>query len=134
MEQTTMNLRPDYSRIAAELNSAALTRKLEEMTQRTPPRKRKRLADVLGPYTEKLLELHGQGWTYRELAAELRTSGLPVSVGSLREHLVGKIRKRKPGGKNAGQKARAGAAPVAPRNTPPVLAQSLPPRSGEVRR
>ena len=129
-----MNLRPDYSRIAAELNGAAFNRKLEELTQRTPPRKRKRLADVLGPYTEKLLKLHGQGWTYRELAAELRTSGLPVSVGSLREHLAGKVRKRKPLGKNAGQKTRTGSASGAPRNAPPVPDPPPPPRSNEVRR
>jgi hypothetical protein len=104
MEQTTMNLRPDYSRIAAELNSAALNKKLEEMTQRVPTRKRPRLAEVLGPYTEKLLKLHGLGWTYRQLAEELRANGLPVSIGSLREHLSTRARERKPNGHSAGRK------------------------------
>lgn len=133
MEQTTMNLRPDYSRIAAELNGAALNRKLEEMTQRTPPRKRKRLADVLGPYTEKLRLLHGQGWTYRELAAELRTSGLPVSVGSLREHLAGKVRSGSPSARMPARR-RGPDRRAVPSNAPPVLDPLPPPRSNEVRR
>jgi len=104
MQPTTTSPRPDYSRIAAELNSAALDKKLEELTQRTPPRERKRLADVLSPYTDKLLKLHGLGWTYRQLAEELKASGLPVSVGSLREHLTKTACERKPSGRSAGRK------------------------------
>lgn len=114
MEQTTINLRPDYSRIAAELNSAALNKKLEKMTQRVPTRKRPRLAEVLGPYTEKLLKLHGLGWTYRQLAEELRANGLPVIIGSLRVHLSTRVRGRRCGGRSAGKTAEAGAARKAP--------------------
>lgn len=80
MQQTTMNLRADYSRIAVDLNRAALSQKQEEMTQRVPPRKRQRLADLLSSYTEKLSKLHAQGWTYRQLAQELATSGRSVSA------------------------------------------------------
>jgi hypothetical protein len=114
MEQTTMQLRPDYSRIAAELNAVALDKKLEEMTQRTPPQKRQRLVDLLRPYTDKLRKLHGLGWTYQQLAEELKRSGLPVSVGALREQLAATKRDRKPSGKSAGRNARTGAALAAP--------------------
>jgi hypothetical protein len=104
MQQTQTNSRPDYARLAATLDGSALEKRLEELTQRTPPRKRKRLADVLSPYKDKLLKLHGLGWTYRQLAEELRASGLPVSVGSLREHLTKTGRERKPSGRSAGRK------------------------------
>ena len=114
MQPTSTIPRPDYSRIAAELNGAALDKTLEELTQRTPPRKRKRLADVLSPYTDKLLKLHGLGWTYRQLAEELEASGLPVSVGTLREYLTKTAQERKPSGRSAGRKAGAGAAMAAP--------------------
>jgi len=96
MQQTTMNLRPDYTRIAAELNSTVLDQKLEELTHHAPPRKRKRIADLLAPFTERLLKLHGLGWTYRQLADELTACGLPVRVGTLREHLSRNARGLKP--------------------------------------
>jgi hypothetical protein len=104
MQPTTTSPRLDYARIATELNGAALDKKLEELTQQVPPRKRMRLADVLNPYSEKLRKLHGLGWTYRQLAEELKACGLPVSVGSLREHLTKTARERKPSGKSAGRK------------------------------
>lgn len=110
-ELVATTLDPD---IAVDLNRAALSQKLEEMAQRVPPRKRQRLADLLSSDTEQLRKLHAQGWTDRQLAQELGTSGLPVSVGALREHLAGKPRKRKSGGKNAGRKAGADAAKKAP--------------------
>jgi hypothetical protein len=113
MHPTTTIPRLDYAQIAVELKGAALDKKLEELLQRTPPRKRKRLADVLSPYTDKLLKLHGRGWTYRQLAEELKASGLPVSVGSLREYLTKTTRERKPSGRSAGRKAEAGAAMAA---------------------
>ena len=113
MQQTMTNPRPDYARIAATLDGSALEKKLEELTHRTPPRKQKRLADVLGPYTDRLLKLHGLGWTYRQLAEELKASGLPVSVGTLREYLTRTARERKPSGRSAGRKAGAGAAMAA---------------------
>jgi hypothetical protein len=113
MQQTQTNSRPDYARIAAALDGSALEKKLEELTHRTPPRKQKRLADVLSPYTDRLLKLHGLGWTYRQLAEELKASGLPVSVGTLREYLTKTARARKPSGRSAGRKAGAGAAMAA---------------------
>jgi hypothetical protein len=113
MQQTPTKTRPDYARLATTLDGSALEKKLEELTHRTPPRKQKRLADVLSPYTDKLLKLHGLGWTYRQLAEELKASGLPVSVGTLREYLTKTARERKPSGKSAGRKAGAGAAVAA---------------------
>ena len=113
MQQTPPKTRPDYARLAATLDGSALEKKLEELTHRTPPRKQKRLADVLSPYTDKLLKLHGLGWTYRQLAEELKASGLPVSVGTLREHLTKTARERKPSGRSTGRKAGASAATAA---------------------
>jgi hypothetical protein len=113
MQQTPTKTRPDYARLAATLDGSALEKKLEELTHRTPPRKQKRLADVLSPYTDKLLKLHGLGWTYRQLAEELKASGLPVSVGTLREYLTKTARDQKPSGKSVGRKAGAGAAMAA---------------------
>jgi hypothetical protein len=113
MQQTQTHARPDYAQLAATLDGSALDKKLEELTHRTPPRKQKRLADVLSPYTDKLLKLHGLGWTYRQLAEELKASGLPVSVGTLRESLTKTARERKPSGRSAGRKAGAGAATAA---------------------
>lgn len=114
MRQAEINLRPDYNRIAAELNSAALEKKLEELTHRLPPRKRKRVADVLAPFTERLLRLHSVGWTYRQLADELTAGGLPVKVGTLREHLTRSSRGQKPRGRNAGKKTGTATAAAAP--------------------
>lgn len=113
MQQTPTNTRPDYARIAAALDGAALEKKLEEMTHRTPPQNRPRLADVLRPYRERLLKLHGLGWTFRQLAAELKASGLPVSASTLREHLTKTPRRRKSGGRPAGRKSGTGAAVAA---------------------
>ncbi len=113
MQQTPTKTRPDYARLAATLDGSALEKKLEELTHRQPPRKQKRLADVLSPYTDRLLKLHGLGWTYRQLAEELKASGLPVSVGTLREYLTKTAHDRKPSGRSAGRKAGAGAAMAA---------------------
>ena len=118
MRQTEMNLRPDYNQIAADLNGSALEKKLEELTHRVPPRNRKRLADVLGPFTERLLTLHGLGWTYRQLADELTASGLPVRVGTLREYLTKTVRGRRPGSRRGALKSGAGAAMAAPLSEP----------------
>ena len=113
MQQTQTHTRPDYAQLAAALDGSALEKKLEEMTHRLPPRKQPQLADVLGPYTERLRKLHGLGWTYRQLAAELKASGLPVSVGALRECLAKTARERKPGGRTVGRKTRTSAAMAA---------------------
>ncbi len=65
---------------------------------------------MLSPYTERLLKLHGLGWTYRQLAEELKASGLPVSVGTLREYLTKTAHARKPSGRSAGAAIRRGRA------------------------
>jgi hypothetical protein len=57
------------------------------LSQRKPPRSHKTAADVLEPLREKLLALHGKGWSSGQLAAELKTAGVPVSPARLRECL-----------------------------------------------
>jgi len=82
-----MSTRMDYTQIAAKLDYAALEKKLEQLTQREPPRKRKTAADVLEPLRERLLALRGKGWKIGELAEELKVAGVPVSPARLRECL-----------------------------------------------
>lgn len=77
----------DYTKLAATLDYAALEKKLEQLTQRDPPRKRKTVADVLEPLRERLLDLHNRGWRARELADELKIAGVTVSPARLRECL-----------------------------------------------
>src|SRR5271169_3394079 len=77
----------DYTKLAATLDYAALEKKLEQLTQRDPPRKRKTVADVLGPLRERLLALRRKGWKTGELAEELNAAGVPVSAARLRECL-----------------------------------------------
>ena|SRR5437660_662752 len=82
-----MSTRIDYAQIAAKLDYTALDKKLEQLSQRKPPRSHKTAADVLEPLREKLLALHGKGWSSGQLAAELKTAGVPVSPARLRECL-----------------------------------------------
>jgi hypothetical protein len=82
-----MRTTTDYTKLAATLDYAALEKKLEQLTQRDPPRKRKTVADVLQPLRERLLDLHGRGWRATELADELKTAGVSVSATRLRECL-----------------------------------------------
>ena len=82
-----MSTRIDYAQIAAKLDYTALDKKLEQLTQREPPRAHKTAADVLEPLREKLLALHGKGWSSGQLADELKTAGVPVSPARLRECL-----------------------------------------------
>jgi len=82
-----MSTRIDYAQIAAKLDYTALDKKLEQLSQRKPPRAHKTAADVLEPLCEKLLALHGKGWSSGQLAAELKTAGVPVSPARLRECL-----------------------------------------------
>ncbi len=77
----------DYTKIAATLDYTALEKKLEQLTQRDPPRKRKTVADVLEPLRERLLDLHSKGWGASQLADELKTAGVTVSPARLRECL-----------------------------------------------
>ncbi len=82
-----MRTATDYTNLAATLDYAALEKKLEQLAQRDPPRKRKTVADVLEPLRERLLDLQGRGWKARELADELKTAGVMVSPARLRECL-----------------------------------------------
>ena len=77
----------DYTKLAATLDYAALGKKLEQLTQRAPPKKRKTAADVLEPLRERLLALHAKGWTSGQLADELKAAGVPVNSARLRECL-----------------------------------------------
>ena len=77
----------DYTKLAATLDYAALEKKLEQLTQRDPPRKRKTIADVLEPLRKRLLDLHSKGWGSSQLADELKTAGVTVSPARLRECL-----------------------------------------------
>jgi hypothetical protein len=86
-KETTMSTPIDYTKLAATLDYAALAKKLEQLTQRNPPRKRKTAADVLEPLRERLLALHDKGWSSGQLADELKTAGVPVSAARLRECL-----------------------------------------------
>ena len=92
-----MTERIDYTKVAASVNYPALEKKLDDLKGKTPPKRRKKVADVLDPVTPHLLELHAQGWSYQQLAHELKASGLAVSLSALRAHLTqaGKSRKAK---------------------------------------
>ena len=82
-----MSTRVDYGQIAAKLDYAALEKKLEQMNQREPPKKRKTAATVLEPLRERLLALYRNGWSSKELSDELKSAGVPVSPARLRECL-----------------------------------------------
>lgn len=82
-----MRTATDYTKLAATLDYAAVEKKLEQLTQRDPPRKRKTVADVLEPLRERLLDLHSRGWKAGELADELKIAGVTVSPARLRECL-----------------------------------------------
>ena len=49
IKQMTMNPRIDYTQIAAKLNYAALDKKLEQLRDTPPPKKRKQVSDLLAP-------------------------------------------------------------------------------------
>ena len=77
----------DYTKLAASLDYAALNRKLTQLAERQPTRKRKTVADVLEPLRERLLALHAKGWTSGDLSEELKAAGVPVTPARLRECL-----------------------------------------------
>ena len=99
-----MNTRRDYTEIVAKVNYASLGNHLEQLGAKEPPKKRKRAADALAPVREKLLELHAKGWTYEQLAEELKTGGLPMAVGTLRDYLGNGGHGRKSKGSRRGGK------------------------------
>ena len=82
-----MSTRTDYAQLAAKVDYAALEKKLSQLAQRDPPRKRRTAEDLLEPLREKLLALYRKGWSSGQLAAELKTAGVPVSPARLRECL-----------------------------------------------
>lgn len=88
-----MTTRIDYTALAAKLNYSALEKKLEQLREVAPPKKRKQVGDVLAPVSEKLRELRGKGWSYEQLAKELTDAGLPVKPSALRDHLGTKPRR-----------------------------------------
>lgn len=88
MNATTTNSRIDYGQLAAKLNYAALDKKLEQMREQTPPKKRKQIGDALAPVETRLRELRAKGWTYDQLAKELNDFGLPVRPAALRDYLT----------------------------------------------
>jgi hypothetical protein len=82
-----MNTSTDYTKLAASLEYAALDKKLTQLAERQPPKKRKTVADVLEPLRERLLALQQKGWSSGQLADELKAAGIPVSPARLRECL-----------------------------------------------
>ena len=82
-----MNTRIDYAQIAAKLDYTALDKKLSQLAEREPPKKRRTAEDLLEPLREKLLALYRKGWSSGQLAAELKTAGVPVSPARLRDCL-----------------------------------------------
>jgi len=116
-KEFSMSTRMDYTQIAAKLDYAALEKKLEQLTQREPPRKRKTAADVLEPLRERLLALRRKGWKIGELAEELKVAGVPVSPACLRECLS-----RWTAGGDAATKSRTRRRPkYAPSDTQPTI-------------
>jgi hypothetical protein len=88
-KEITVSTTIDYAKLAATLDYAAVEKKLEQLTQRDPPRKRKTVADVLKPLRQRLLDLHSKGWSASQLADELKSAGVTVSAARLRECLSG---------------------------------------------
>jgi hypothetical protein len=99
-----MNARTDYDQLAGKIDLAKLDRKLDQLREQEPPKRRKGVAGLLDPMRDKLLELHAKGWTYQKLAQELHDGGLPVKVATLRNYLTGRAHKAKKSTRRAGRK------------------------------
>ena len=82
-----MKIRINYGQLAAKLDYATLDKKLEQLSQREPPRKYKTAADALEPLRERLLDLHRKGWSSGQLVEELKAAGVPISPARFRECL-----------------------------------------------
>ena len=82
-----MNTRIDYAQIAAKLDYTALDKKLSQLAEREPPKKRRTAEDLLEPLREKLLALYRKGWSSAQLVEELRAAGVPVNPARMRECL-----------------------------------------------
>lgn len=96
-----MSTRTDYATLIEKTNYAELTKKLDEMAQQEPPKRRKSAADLIAPVAGKLRELHAKGWSFEQLAESMKTMGCPVKASVLREQLGRTARKGKPRGKAA---------------------------------
>src|SRR5580693_698848 len=97
-----MKTRIDYGQLAAKLDYPVIEKKLEQLGQKEPPKKRKTAADALEPLRERLLALHRKGWSSGQLVEELKAAGVPVSPARMRECLG-----RWSGGGNGSAKSRA---------------------------
>lgn len=82
-----MSTRTDYGQLAAKLDYTALEKKLSQLVEREPPKKRKTAADLLEPVRDKLLALHLKGWSSGQLVEELKAAGVPVSPARMRDCL-----------------------------------------------
>ena len=75
-----MSTRIDYAQIAAKLDYTALDKKLSQLAEREPPKKRRTAEDLLEPLREKLLALYRKGWSSAQLVEELKAAGVPVNA------------------------------------------------------
>jgi hypothetical protein len=82
-----MNTRTNYEQLAAKVDYAGLEKKLTQLAQACPPKRRKTVSDVLEPVREHLLTLSRNGWTSVQMVAELKAAGVPISPARLRECL-----------------------------------------------
>jgi hypothetical protein len=82
-----MSKRTDYGELAAKLDYEALDKRLSQLAEGQPPRKRKTAADLLEPLRETLLTLQRKGWSSGQLVEELKAAGVPVSPARFRECL-----------------------------------------------
>ena len=82
-----MSQRINYAQAVATLDYAALNQKLERLSQADPPGSQNTALAMLEPLREKLLTLQRKGWSSQQLAAELKTAGVPVSAARVREAL-----------------------------------------------
>ncbi len=99
-----MNTRTDYAALAAKVNYAEMSKKLDEMAKQEPPKKRKSAADLIAPVAEKLRDLHAKGWSFEQLAESMKAMGCPVKASVLRDQLGKKTRQTKLRGKTAAKK------------------------------
>ena len=100
-----MNARTDYDQLAGKIDLTKLDKKLDQLREQEPPKRRKGVAGLLDPMRDKLLDLHTKGWTYKQLAQELHDGGLPVKVATLRNYLAGRAHKAKKSKARAGRKS-----------------------------
>ena len=100
-----MKERTDYDQLAGKIDLAKLDKKLDQLREQEPPKRRKGVAGLLAPMRDKLLDLHTKGWTYKQLAQELHDGGLPVKVATLRNYLTGRAHKAKKSKGRAGRKS-----------------------------